>query len=263
VLLLGLGPGWGILANVLVYLPLSVWLLLVPYTGHLREGGARRPALTFGAALRVLREVADNPTIISMVALGGLSSLFISAALGPQMPEFAHGLGIEQAGLAYGLLLAANAAGAVAGGMLLEVSGVLKPNPRTAILSTIVWSVCMVGFAFSSFAASGSYVLALALLVAAGAANLASQSISQTVVQLLAPSEARGRVVGVYNMAAQGLRAGGGVTVGVLGSLIGIHWSLGLSAAALLLSVLGLVAYSRQPAVIARQPAVASRVADG
>src|SRR5581483_9449630 len=138
-LLLGLGETWGIFANVLIYLPLTIWLLMVPYTGHLRDtAGVRRPAMTFADAFRVLREVADNPTIISMVALGGLSSLFISAALGPQMPEFAHDLGTDQAGLAYGALLAANAAGGVFGGLLLEGTGVLRPDARTAMLSTIV-----------------------------------------------------------------------------------------------------------------------------
>jgi MFS family permease len=254
VLLLGLGPAWGIFANVLIYVPLSVWLLFVPYTGHLRDaaqGAVRRPRLSLFDALRVLREVGGNPALISMVALGGLGSLFIGSAVQPQMPEFAADLGAGNAGLAYGALLAANAAGAVAGGVLLEVSGVLKPNPRTAIVSTVVWAACMIGFA-----ASGSYALALLLLVAAGAANLASQSISQTVVQLLAPSEARGRVVGVYNMAAQGLRAGGGVTVGVVGSFIGIHWSLGFSSAALLLAVLGLMTWCRQPSAVSRQPAL-------
>ena len=35
-------------------------------------------------------------------------------------------------------------------------------------------------------------------------------------------------------MASLGLRAFSGVTVGLLGSLIGIHWSLALSAAVLL-----------------------------
>jgi MFS family permease len=261
VLLLGLGPAWGIFANVLIYLPLSVWLLFVPYTGHLRDaaqGAIRRPRLGFLQALRVLRDVSGNPALLSMVALGGLGSLFIGSAVQPQMPEFAADLGAGDAGLAYGALLAANAAGAVAGGVLLEVTGVLKPNPRTAIVSTLVWSVCMIGFA-----ASGSYVLALVLLVAAGAANLASQSISQTVVQLLAPSESRGRIVGVYNMSAQGLRAGGGVTVGVVGAVIGIHWSLAFSAAGLLVAVLGLMAYSREPSAISRQPALASSVADG
>ena len=64
-------------------------------------------------------------------------------------------------------------------------------------------------------------------------ANLASMSIGQTVVQLLAPPADRGRVIGVYGMSANGLRAGSGFTVGLLGAAIGVHWSLGLSAAAL------------------------------
>lgn len=68
-LLLGLGESWGIWANVLIYLPLTIWLLVVPYTGHLRDAtGVRRPPMTFSDAVKVLREVADNPTLISMVA---------------------------------------------------------------------------------------------------------------------------------------------------------------------------------------------------
>ena len=35
------------------------------------------------------------------------------------------------------------------------------------------------------------------------------------------------------NLGSGGLRAGSGFTVGLLGGLIGLHWSLGLSAAAL------------------------------
>jgi hypothetical protein len=50
---------------------------------------------------------------------------------------------------------------------------------------------------------------------------------------LLAPAQDRGRVVGLYGVSASGLRAGSGFTVGLLGAVIGIHWSLGLSSAAL------------------------------
>jgi hypothetical protein len=60
-------------------------------------------------------------------------------------------------------------------------------------------------------------------------------SIGQTVVQLLAPPADRGRVIGVYGVSANGLRAGSGFTVGLLGAQLGVHWSLGLSAAALCL----------------------------
>jgi MFS family permease len=239
-LLLGLGETLGIFVNVLIYLPLTVWLALVPYTGHLRQrAGARKPELTIRDAIRTLGEVRGNPIVVSMIVLGGVSSLFIGAALGPQMPEFAHDLGVDKAGFIYGALLAANAAGAVIGGLLLESTGALKPNARTAMVATGVMALAMIGFALST-----NYLLSLALLVAAGVCNLASTSIGQTLVQLLAPAEQRGRVVGVYNMSSSGLRAGSGITIGVLGSFVGIHWSLGISAATLGLVVLGLLLYT-------------------
>jgi MFS family permease len=101
------------------------------------------------------------------------------------------------------------------------------------------------------------YPLALALLVCAGMSNLASQSIAQTLVQLLAPPEKRGRVVGVYNMSSSGLRVGSGFTVGVLGGFIGIHWSLGASSLALCLIVIGLLVYTTRAALRAPAASVA------
>jgi MFS family permease len=101
-------------------------------------------------------------------------------------------------------------------------------------------------------------VLSLGLLMCAGMANLAAQSTAQTLVQLLAPSETRGRVVGVYNMASSGLRAGSGLSIGLLGGLIGIHWSLGFSAAFLVVIVVGLIVYTAR--VAATQLAVTQRL---
>jgi MFS family permease len=75
--------------------------------------------------------------------------------------------------------------------------------------------------------------VALALLFAAGFLELSFFAMAQTLVQLHAPPEMRGRVIGVFSMSAMGLRAFSGVTVGVGGSLIGIHWSLALSAGVL------------------------------
>jgi hypothetical protein len=45
-------------------------------------------------------------------------------------------------------------------------------------------------------------------------------------------------------MSASGLRAGSGFTVGLLGSAIGVHWSLGLSATALCAGTAAAVAYT-------------------
>jgi MFS-type transporter involved in bile tolerance (Atg22 family) len=53
---------------------------------------------------------------------------------------------------------------------------------------------------------------------------------SMALIQLNAPNEIRGRVIGVYTMASLGARTFSGVSVGLLGGLIGIHHSLALSA---------------------------------
>jgi hypothetical protein len=55
-----------------------------------------------------------------------------------------------------------------------------------------------------------------------------------SLVQLNAPPEIRGRVIGVFTMSANGLRTFSGLSVGLLGASVGIHNSLLYSAAALL-----------------------------
>ena len=65
---------------------------------------------------------------------------------------------------------------------------------------------------------------------------------AQSLVQINAPPDMRGRVIGLFNMATLGLRAFSGISVGLLGSLIGIHWSLALSALAAMILAGGLLA---------------------
>jgi hypothetical protein len=75
-----------------------------------------------------------------------------------------------------------------------------------------------------------------------GVFNIAFTSMAQAVVQILAPPGLRGRVVGLFNTSMMGLRAGSGLTVGVLGAVIGVELSLTLSAVAVVLVALGLLA---------------------
>jgi MFS family permease len=236
-LLLGLGPTAGIFVNIAFYLPLTIFLFRTKFTGHTREGVLERSRVGLLDSLRVLREIRGNHTLVSMIVLGGLGSLFIGASLQSAMPIFAHDLGAGSAGTAYGVLLFANGAGGVVGGLVLEATGWVRSTVRAAVISTAAY-----GLTSLVFAATTNYPLALAMLVVGGVANLAAMSIGQTVVQLLAPPGERGRVIGVYGMSANGLRAGSGFTVGILGAAIGVHWSLGLSSFCLCLGT-GIAGY--------------------
>lgn len=233
--LLLLGPSFGILANALLYLPFIIWLIAAPYGPKFRAAGAtiaRRAIRGFGDIGQTLREVGGNRVIVSMTALAGSASLFIGNAYQAQMPGFAQDLGHAHADLSYSALLAADAAGALVAGLLLESRNLLRPAARTACVLAMTWCLLLGVFALLPF-----YPLSLLLLFFTGFVELAFNSMAQTLVQLEAPAEMRGRAIGVYNMFAMGMRTFSGITVGLVGQRIGIHWSLALSAALLFVVV--------------------------
>jgi len=228
VIMLWLGPSWGIFLNAAFYLPTLLWLFVAPKRQAI--AGASRVAMRgVRDILDTIREIAKRPILISMTLLAGLTSLMIGNAYHAQMPGFAHDLGHGDPGLSYSMLLAADALGAMVAGVALETWARLRPRAGVAIALAICWSAALLGFA-----ATGNYAVALVLLFAAGFFELSFSAMAQTLVQINAPLDMRGRVVGLFNMSALGLRAFGGVTVGLFGQAFGIHWSLGASAAILI-----------------------------
>ena len=238
--LLAFGPAHGLLLNALIYLPLLIWLWKAPYGPRFREEQAPRRAVRgLADIVSTAREIAGNRAIVSMVMLAGLTSLFVGNGYQPQMPEFARDLGHGDPDLSYSMLLAADAAGALTAGLVLESRGLLQPRPRTALVLAMLWCCGM-----TAFAASTSYALALAILFVVGFLELSFNAMAQTLVQIHAPPAIRGRVIGLYILCSLGMRAFSGITIGVAGGLIGIHWSLALSAMALLAAILGIAAFT-------------------
>jgi MFS family permease len=172
--------------------------------------------------------VRGIPVLGPLILLAGGASFWIGNSYQAQMPGFAHDLGHGDPGTAYTMLLAADAAGALLAGILLESrGGIFALKPASAVVLAMGWASALFGFALMR-----SYPAALALLFVAGFFELSFSSMTQTLVQMNAPEASRGRVLGLYNMAAAGLRAFSGVTVGLAGSVLSVHLSLALATGA-------------------------------
>ena len=242
--LLALGPAHGILLNIVIYLPLVLWLWKAPYGPRFQKNRPPpRPVRGFADIIMTIEGIRGNRVVTSMILLAGSASFFVANGYQAQMPGFATDLGHGNAGVYYSLLLAADAAGALSAGLVLESSGWLQPRLITPFVLVLIWC-CALG----SFALTTSYPVAVALMFIAGFVELSFNSMNQALVQLHAPAPIRGRVLGLYGMAQMGLRTFAGISVGVVGSAIGIHHSL-LLAVTLLFTVTIFLLLMIRPAV--------------
>jgi MFS family permease len=251
-MLVAMGPSRAIFCNALIYLPMLLWLWRAPYGPRFRrdQPPPARAVNGFRDVIATFHVIVTDPTVLYMTLLASGAAFFVGNAYQAQMPEFAHDLGHGDPGLAYRALLAADAAGALVAGFLLELGGLLRPTSRSALALAMGWCCALGGFALV-----GNYNFALALLFMAGFLELSFNSMAQALVQLSAPAAIRGRVIGVFSMAASGMRTFSGVTVGMIGGIIGIHGSLSLSAGVLFIVIAVLMALAPPSASQARSAA--------
>jgi MFS family permease len=237
VLLFTIGPAWGMFVNALFYVPFLIHLTLSPFDGHRRRTAGVIPRVRLREVLDTVRVLPRHPDILLVIVLQGAVGLLIGVALMPLLPEFGELLGQVESGLGYGLLLVAMSVGAVSGGLLLESVGRLRATPLVSAVSELVFAASILGFALSRV-----FPLSLALLIVAGAASILSLSTSQTVVQLQAPPEQRGKFIGAFNTTNMGFRVGSGVLIAILGTVVGIPTAVALAAATLLVVCIALAA---------------------
>ncbi len=241
-LLLTLGTTWGIFANIVFYVPIVLFLARTSFTGH---GRGRRSSgrSSILQSFQVLAVVRHYPRIMGMLILAALAAVTIGAVLQTAMPAFTTGLTAPggDSELVYGTLLFALGMGGVVGGFFLEASGWIRPTVRTAVLSSIAFGVFVAIFAFTQW-----LVVAVIALLLTGFAQITSTSTEQAIVQLEAPPDDRGRVLGAYSMFGPGMQTFGGVTVGVLGTLVGIPATVMIGGAVLVAGTLLTAVYMRQ-----------------
>lgn len=241
-LMLWLGADGGIIANIVFYLPLTLFLTRTKYTGHTRDGGFSSGRMSLLDSFRVLGTVRRNRVLMGMLILAALASISIGAVLQTSMPAFGPIFTPPGADgeLVYGALLFALGIGGVLGGFFLEASGWIRPTARVAVVSAIAFG----GFAIL-FASTSSLPIALIALVLTGVSQITSTSTEQAIVQLEATPGERGRVLGAYSMFGPGMQTFSGVTVGALGTLLGIPPTVVIGGAVLVVGTVLTALYMR------------------
>ena len=232
-LMLWLGPATAITINAIIYLPLVIWLWKAPYGPAFRKSKRKPTAKTVGGFSEIIttyKSISENKNIISMTLLIGCVSFFVGNAYQAQMPQFTLSLIPRDNGFYYSILLIASGIGAMSAGIILETKNILAPKTSSVFYLVFLWCLAIIVFAISK-----NIYVSITILFIMGFFELTYNSMAQTIVQLNAPPEIRGRVVGLFNMSFLGLKTFSGVTTGFIGSVIGIHWALGLSAILLLL----------------------------
>ncbi len=117
-----------------------------------------------------------------------------------------------------GLLSAATGFGALAGALYLASRPSVLGLGRVIVAADVV-----LGLGLAGFSRSGSVWLSAALLVATGAGMMVQMAASNTLIQTMVEEDKRGRVMGFYGMAFQGVAPFGSLLGGWLAGAIGVR----------------------------------------
>ena len=199
--------------------------------------GVERPSVRAGL-MEFGRELVANRTLLILVMVTAAVEVFGFSFL-TALPDIAIGrLGLDATSL--GILHASRSAGGIAGGILMAS---VAPSRRLGV----TWLVVVAGFGLMVMALGLAPNLPVAamvsMLIALGA--VASDVLTQSMMQLAVPSEMRGRAMGAWQFSV-GFSVVGHLEVGLLSSLLGTTSALLANGAALVLVALGAGAASRR-----------------
>ncbi|HEY7624787.1 MAG TPA: MFS transporter [Candidatus Limnocylindria bacterium] len=229
------GPGWGFLVNALTFVPLLVFLALV----RVKPLGERSTTPVRAALRDGLRFVGGRPFIASLIGVEMLSVVFLGHTFNSFLVLFAHDV-LHVDDLGYSFLLVGSGIGAIAAAFYLAYSRDRRHTGRFIVGAAMAEMLAVLVFAFST-----NFALSFLLLIVVGGAAVLTQSLTNTKIQLSAPNELRGRVMGAYTLGTQGVRILNGPLLGGAAIVFGTPMAVA-GAAAIVLAGLG--------AILARVP---------
>jgi len=243
--------------NALSFGAVVVALLLVHIPKPVPASGQLSMAQRIVEGARAARAEPGCRTAIGWIAVVALlASPFI--ALVPVMAKQFHHQGGLSTALITAILVTAQGVGAVAGALALP--GLAIRFGRLTVLRAALFSVPVL---LCGYAAAPTLTSAIPAFMAVGFGYICVLSGLNTVVQLRAPVETRGRILSIYMMALGLVYPLGAVVQGWLADALGIR-AVTFWGALVLLGLLGLVAFVR-PSVftnLADPPSPDTSVAD-
>jgi len=234
-IVLAFGPGWGFLINALTFVPLLVFLALVRV-----KALSARSTTPIGAALRDgLRFVRGRPFIAALIGVEMLGVIFLGHTFNSFLVLFAYDV-LHVDALGYSFLLVGSGIGAVAAALYLAYARDRRHTGRFIVAAAMAEMAAILVFAFST-----NYALSFLLLIVVGGAAVLTQSLTNTKIQLSAPDNLRGRVMGAYTFGTQGMRVLNGPLLGGAAILFGAPIAVAGAAA---------VVFAGLAAILARVP---------
>jgi MFS family permease len=176
--------------------------------------------------------------IVGLLLIVAATSLLVGNTFQALVPAFADKLQLSPKG--YSVLLIANGIGAVLGVLGLGLIGSTRLRPVVVTVGALLWCFLMVLFALSHW-----FFISVVTLCLVGMSTIVFSSMAQSIVQAWAPDAFRGRVLGVYNLAAHGMRVASGLILGSVASLFGAPQAVLFGGLAIGLLVLGTAASVR------------------
>jgi MFS family permease len=150
-----------------------------------------------------------------------------------------------------GLLAAAPAVGALLGAIMSGWVSRVRRVGLAVIVAVAVWGVAITLFGIASF----SLGLACLFLAIAGAADVLSAVFRQTIVQLSAPDELRGRISSINQLVVTSGPRIGDIEAAAMASVVGVQASVVSGGILTLLGLVGVVRLFPELARHVRDPA--------
>ena len=223
--LFGLAPTYAV--NALSFLAVILALLMMSEVPAPKRGAAKGWDTVLGG----LRYVRGEPLVLAPLLLDFIVTCLRSYR--SVLPVFARDiLAVGPQGL--GWLHSASSAGALAGALMLGVTGEIKHKIAVMLLAYASEGLFLIGFGLSSV-----FSFSLLMLFGFGIGDVVSEVLRMTIVQLQTPDNLRGRVTALSSMFTQGGPQLGQVQMGAVAEVAGPVAATLIGGSAVVLAVGG------------------------